>query len=281
MSEATDTLDSTGRRRPRILGILNVTPDSFSDGGRFDSTDAAIEHGLRLIDEGADIIDVGGESTRPGAQRVDVEEELERVLPVIRGLAARGVNISVDTMNARTALEAIDAGASVVNDVSGGLADPEMFRAIAGTDVTYIASHWRGHSADMNDSADYGDVVRDVRRELALRIAELIIWGVGPDRVVIDPGLGFSKRGEHNWALLGHLPDLAALGYPVLIGASRKRFLAEFAPEGAAPEARDAATGVVSALAAQAGAWGVRVHSVAETATALDIWERWERGASS
>ncbi|MDM4761649.1 dihydropteroate synthase [Galbitalea sp. SE-J8] len=271
---------TTPRPRPRIVGVLNVTPDSFSDGGRFDRTDAAIAHGLRLIDEGADILDIGGESTRPGAAPVDVETEIARVVPVIRALAGRGAGLSVDTLHARTAAAAIEAGAEIVNDVSGGLADPEMCREIARAGVTYIASHWRGR-LDGTDDAAYTDVVTDVRAELKARIAELIVWGVNPRRIVLDPGLGFSKTATQNWALLGHLPELATLGYPVLVGASRKRFLAEFAPEGAPAEERDAATSVVSVLAAQAGAWGVRVHSVAATRAALDVWERWERGASS
>jgi dihydropteroate synthase len=272
--------ESTPRPRPRIMGVLNVTPDSFSDGGRYDSTDAAIEHGLHLIDAGADILDIGGESTRPGAEPVDVATEIARVVPVIRSLAGRGVGLSVDTMHARTAAEAIGAGADIVNDVSGGLADGDMFRTIADAGVTYIASHWRGH-LDGTDDAAYADVVNDVRTELKARIAELIVWGVNPRRIVLDPGLGFSKGAAENWALLGHLPELGTLGYPVLVGASRKRFLAEFAPEGADASERDAATSVLSALAAQAGAWGVRVHDVASTRAALDVWERWERGASS
>ena len=272
--------ESTPRPRPRILGILNVTPDSFSDGGLHDSTDAAVAHGLAMREAGADLVDVGGESTRPGAERVSVEQELDRVLPVIRGLVDQRVGVSIDTMNAETAQAAIEAGAEIINDVSGGLADPEMYRVVAETGATYIASHWRGH-LDGDDDAEYDDVVYDVRHELKGRIAELIVWGVNPRRIVIDPGLGFSKNGDHNWKLLGHLPDLATLGYPILVGTSRKRFLGELLPDDAAATDRDAATAITSALAAQAGAWGVRVHNVAETKAALDVWDKWERGANS
>jgi len=272
--------ESTPRPRPRILGILNVTPDSFSDGGLHDSTDAAVAHGLAMREAGADLVDVGGESTRPGAERVSVEQELDRVLPVIRGLVEQRVGVSIDTMNAETAQAAIEAGAEIINDVSGGLADPEMYRVVAETGATYIASHWRGHLDGGDDSA-YDDVVYDVRHELKGRIAELIVWGVNPRRIVIDPGLGFSKNGGHNWKLLGHLPDLATLGYPILVGTSRKRFLGELLPDDAAATDRDAATAITSALAAQAGAWGVRVHNVAETKAALDVWDKWERGANS
>lgn len=273
--------ESTPRPRPRIMGILNVTPDSFSDGGQFASADEAIERAVALVEHGADLIDVGGESTRPGAARVSTGDEIDRVLPVIRGLVSRGIGVSVDTMNSETAAAAIDAGAEIINDVSGGLADPEMYRVIAASGATYIASHWRGHSDSMNELAEYDDVVYDVRHELKGRIAELIVWGVNPRRIVIDPGLGFAKTAEHNWKLLGHLPALATLGYPILVGTSRKRFLGELLPDDAPATDRDAPTAITSALAAQAGAWGVRVHNVAETKAALDVWDRWERGANS
>ena len=263
---------------PQIFAILNVTPDSFSDGGQFDGVDEAVSRGIELTKQGADIIDVGGESTRPGAERVDPAEEQERVIPVVRGLVAAGVPVSIDTMNASTALAAAEAGASVINDVSGGLADPEMYRVVAETGATYIASHWRGH-LDGDDDAEYDDVVYDVRHELKGRIAELIVWGVNPRRIVIDPGLGFSKTADHNWKLLGHLPALATLGYPILVGTSRKRFLGELLPDDSPATDRDAATAITSALAAQAGAWGVRVHNVAETKAALDVWSAWEKGA--
>ncbi len=255
-----------------IFGILNVTPDSFSDGGQFDETDAAIARGVELRDAGADLVDVGGESTRPGAERVPAEQEQERVLPVIRGLVAEGVEVSVDTMNASTALAAADAGASVINDVSGGLADPDMYRVIADTKLTYIAMHSRGPSAR---AAVYDDVVADVRAELKSRLAEMIVVGVDLSRVILDPGLGFAKDPEHNWQLLAHLDDLATLGHPILVGASRKRFLS---PWGEDPADRDAATAIVNALAAQAGVWGVRVHDVAATKRALEVQAAWQAG---
>jgi dihydropteroate synthase len=272
--------ESTPRPRPRIMGILNVTPDSFSDGGQFATTEDAIAHGASLVAAGADLIDIGGESTRPGAERVSVEKELDRILPVIRGLVDQRVGVSVDTMNAETAQAAVDAGAEIINDVSGGLNDPEMYRVVAETGATYIASHWRGH-LDGTEEPVYDDVVYDVRHELKGRIAELIVWGVNPRRIVIDPGLGFAKTADHNWKLLGHLPDLSTLGYPILVGASRKRFLGELLPDDSSATDRDAATSITSALAAQAGAWGVRVHNVADTKAALDVWEKWERGANS
>ena len=263
------------------MAILNVTPDSFSDGGRWASTDAAISRGVELHDQGADIVDVGGESTRPGAERVPAAEELERVLPVITELAARGIPVSIDTMNSQTALAAAQAGASIINDVSGGLADPEMYRVVAQTGLHYIAMHWRGHSQNMQELASYDDVVADVCAELKARLAELIVWGVSPDRVILDPGIGFAKTAEHNWQLLGHLADLATLGYPVLVGASRKKFLGAFLADGAPTEERDLATAVISALAAGAGAWGVRVHDVLSTKQALAVWGSWQNGAGA
>lgn len=263
----------------RIMGILNVTPDSFSDGGQFESLDAAVAHGVLLRDQGADIVDVGGESTRPGAERVPGEEEQSRVIPVVRELVAAGVEVSVDTMNSETALAAAEAGASIINDVSGGLADPEMYRAVAQTGLTYIAMHWRGPSAGMNDLASYDDVVAEVRDELKARLAEMIVWGVALDRVILDPGLGFAKNADHNWKLLGHLDELATLGQPLLIGASRKRFLGELLPEGAPTTDRDAPTAVISALAGAAGAWGVRVHDVPSTRLALDTLTAWQNGS--
>lgn len=255
-----------------ILGILNVTPDSFSDGGQFDDVDAAIARGRELRDAGADLVDVGGESTRPGAERIPAEQEQERVLPVIRGLVAEGVEVSVDTMNASTALAAAEAGASVINDVSGGLVDPDMYRVIADTKLTYVAMHSRGPSGE---AAVYEDVVAEVRADLKARLAEMVVVGVDLNRVILDPGLGFAKDAEHNWQLLAHLDDLATLGHPILVGASRKRFLS---PWGAEAAERDEATAIISALAAQAGAWGVRVHDVATTRRALDVQEAWQAG---
>jgi dihydropteroate synthase len=266
---------------PQIMAILNVTPDSFSDGGQFVQVAAAVERGIQLHAQGADIVDVGGESTRPGARRIPADHEQSRVMPVIRGLVDAGVSVSVDTMNSATAQMAADAGASLINDVSGGLADPAMYRVVAESGLHYVAMHWRGHSKNMRDLASYSDVVIDVRNELKARLAEMIVSGVAPEKVILDPGLGFAKTAEHNWRLLGNLDELASLGHPLLIGASRKRFLEEFAPEGAPPAERDAATATVSALAAQAGVWAVRVHDVPATRNAFAVWSAWENGRRS
>lgn len=271
---------STPRPRPRIMGILNVTPDSFSDGGRWENPADAVTHAVAMHAQGADIIDVGGESTRPGAERVSADEEQQRVLPIVRELAEQGIRVSIDTFNSATAIAAAEAGASIVNDVSGGLADAEMFRTIAGLEVDYIVSHWRGHSDGMNSLAQYNEVVGDVRTELQRRVAELIVWGVDERRIIIDPGLGFAKTGAHNWKLLGRIDRLQSLGFPVLVGASRKRFLGELLADDAPTTDRDPATAVISALAAQAGAWGVRVHDVPSTRAALDVWTAWENGAN-
>ena len=255
-----------------MLGILNVTPDSFSDGGEHQGIDAAAEFAAVMMADGADVIDVGGESTRPGALRVPVDEEQRRVLPVVRELVRRGIPVSVDTMNAWTASAAVEIGAAIVNDVSGGAADADMARVIADSQVLYIAMHSRGPSSSMNDRAVYRDTVAEVRRELEYRVAALIVAGVDSERIVVDPGLGFAKTAEQNWELLGRLREFGVLGHPVLVGASRKRFLADLLPDGAPVRRRDAATGVISALAAESGAWGVRVHDVAGTAQALDVW---------
>ncbi|SEM84764.1 dihydropteroate synthase [Cryobacterium sp. TMT1-3] len=254
-----------------IMGVLNVTPDSFSDGGRWASTDAAIEHGLLLHAQGADLIDVGGESTRPGAARVSPEQEQRRIIPVVTELARQGLRLSIDTFNSATARAAATAGASVINDVSGGLADPGMGAVAAETGLTYVAMHWRAHAQQMDTLADYGDVVTDVIAELRTRVDALTRAGVGRERIVLDPGLGFSKKTEHNWQLLARLDAFAELGLPVMVGASRKRFLAGVLPNGAALPDRDLPTAVVSVLAAQAGAWAVRVHDVAATRTALNV----------
>ncbi|WP_119870056.1 dihydropteroate synthase [Frondihabitans sp. 762G35] len=261
------------------MGILNVTLDSFSDGGRFARFDDAIAHARALVAEGADIIDVGGESTRPGAPRVEVHEEQRRVVPIIRELVALGLRVSIDTMNAATAFAAVEAGASIINDVSGGLADDNMAQVVADTDSTYIAMHWRGHSATMAEKATYTDTVAEVKAELFQRVAELVVQGVDPDRIVIDPGLGFAKLTEHNWQLLGHLHELGEIGLPILVAASRKRFLGALLPDEAGVRERDPATAVISALGAQVGAWAVRVHDVASTRAALDVWEAWQKGS--
>ncbi len=263
---------------PVIMGVVNVTPDSFSDGGRWFDADAAIEHALQLVAEGADVLDVGGESTRPGAARVDPDEELRRVIPVIRELAGRGLRVSVDTMRAATAQAAVEAGAEIINDVSAGLADEAMARIAADSGATYVAMHWRGHSDRMDDLAEYDDVARDVRDELARRVEELVAAGVPTERLILDPGLGFSKRAGQNWELLANLDVLAELGLPILVGASRKRFLGALLSEGAPVGDRDLPTAVVSVLSAQAGAWGVRVHDVAGTRVALDVARAWQSG---
>ena len=264
--------------RPVVMGILNVTPDSFSDGGKYETVDDAIAHAEGLIAAGANIIDVGGESTRPGAQRIDSLEEKNRVLPVIRELVARGIHVSIDTMSSATAEAAVEAGVTMINDVSGGLADKGMRRVAAESGLDFIAMHWRGPSAHMDQLAQYTDVVRTVREELKHRIAELIVAGVKPRRIIIDPGLGFAKTAQHNWQLLGRLDELTELGHRVLIGASRKRFLAPLLRDNADTDERDQPTAVISALAAESGVWGVRVHDAASTVAALDVWSAWSHG---
>lgn len=266
-------------RRTLVMGVVNVTPDSFSDGGEWFEPHDAVAHGHELLAQGADLLDVGGESTRPGARRVPVEEERRRVLPVVRELAAAGAVVSVDTTRASVAADAVAAGAVVVNDVSGGLADPDMARVVAETGVVLVAMHWRGPSDVMDALAVYDDVVTDVRDELAARLDALVAAGVRPEQVVLDPGLGFAKPGRDNWPLLAHLDVLAALGRPVLVGASRKRFLGHLlaGPDGepAPPLGRDRATAAVTALAAAKGAWCVRVHDVAGSADAVRVAAAW------
>jgi dihydropteroate synthase len=258
-----------------VMGVVNVTPDSFSDGGEWFDHDAAVRHGLDLVAEGADLVDVGGESTRPGAQRVSLAEELRRVIPVIEALTAEGVHVSVDTMRAEVAEAAITAGARLVNDVSGGLADPAMPRVVGKAGIPYVVMHWRGHSHDMQTRAVYDDVVAEVGDELRRRSEAVMAEGVDPSLIVVDPGLGFAKRPEHNWDLLAHLDALLAQGHPVLVGASRKRFLGRLlaSPDGAARpfSGCDDATVAVSALAAAAGAWCVRVHDVRPNADAVRV----------
>lgn len=277
--------DYLNRKSPRhrtiIMGVLNVTPDSFSDGGQYLDTEAAIHRGMQLVEEGADIIDVGGESTRPGAARVTLEQEQLRIIPVIGALVRAGATVSVDTMNASTALQAVDFGAKYINDVSGGIADFFMAKVVRESGATFIASHWRGHSVEMDAQAFYKDAPSDITRELGGRVTSLLAEGIRPEQLIVDPGLGFAKNAEHNWQMLGRLGDLLALGYPLLVGASRKRFLSSLLPDDATMEDRDAATVAVSVLAAQAGAWGVRVHAVARTFAALRVLDSWDKGAAS
>lgn len=242
----------------KIMGILNVTPDSFADGGRHDTYEKAVARGLEMISEGVDIIDIGGESTRPGAERVSAEEEQARVIPVIEKLSQTGIPISIDTMRAQTADKAIEAGASIVNDVSGGLADTAMHETVAELGCPYILMHWRGHSADMNSKAIYKDVVEEVISEIEIQISKAIQSGIARNNLIIDPGLGFAKEAEHNWEILRRIDEFTDLGYPVLIGGSRKRFLG-----GQTPDEREAATiDLTSSLLAKR-IWAVRVHSVA------------------
>ena len=240
-----------------VMGILNVTPDSFADGGRHNDLEAAVARGLEMIAEGVDIIDIGGESTRPGADRVSEAEEIARTIPVITELAKHGVRISIDTMRASTAEAAIKAGASIINDVSGGLADSEMLQAAARLQVPYIAMHWRGQSKDMNSKAIYGDVVSDVISELNQRIEAALDAGIQKDKLILDPGLGFAKDAEHNWAIIDSIERFVALGYPVLVGGSRKRFLG-----GETPDEREQATIELTKRLGTTGVWAVRVHSV-------------------
>jgi dihydropteroate synthase len=300
---------SPAANRCLVMGVVNVTPDSFSDGGQWFGATAAIEHGLELIAQGADIVDVGGESTRPGAQRVPADEELRRVKPVITELVKAGAVVSVDTMRAQVAEWALEAGVSLVNDVSGGLADPYMPRLVAKASIPYVVVHWRGHSHDMYSRAVYADVVREVHDELAQRIDAVTAEGVDPSMIVLDPGLGFSKNpaaqgpDAHNWQLLAGLPELAAIGgrdFPVLVGASRKRYLSRLSyPPGGRPPVppdvrageelrehrpyseNDDATAAITALSAAAGAWCVRVHQVPANADAVRVAAAYRAAARS
>ena len=270
---------------PVLMGVVNVTPDSFSDGGRWATTDAAIAHGRDLLRDGADILDIGGESTRPGATRPLVEEELGRVVPVIRALADDGATVSVDTMRAEVATEALAAGATVVNDVSGGLADPRILDVVADSDATYVCMHWRAHSDRMTDFAVYdgpGGVLAAVRDELGERVDAARAAGVPDARIVLDPGLGFAKRPEHNWTLLAGIPVLQSLGFRVLVGASRKSFLGTLlAGADGAPrpvDDREDATTALTVLLAQQRVWALRVHDVQASRDALHTYARWEQG---
>lgn len=270
----------TAPGRTRLMGVVNVTPDSFSDGGAWLQPQAAIAHGRELAAAGADILDIGGESTRPGARRVPVAEEIARVVGVIEALARDGHVVSVDTVNAATARAAVAAGAQIINDVSGGLADPGMARTVADTGALYIAQHWRGTPETMDSLAVYGDVVGEVLAELDERVAALLAAGVAREQIVLDPGLGFAKNAAQNWELLRRLDEVTAHGYPVLVGASRKRFLATVGSpvRRGTPRDRDVSTAAVTALAATQRVWGVRVHDVAGSYEARAVAEEMRRG---
>ena len=254
-----------------VWGILNVTSDSFSDGGKFLEQSAALAQAELMLAQGAAVVDVGGESTRPGAERVSEEAELAHVLPIVETLAAAGVRVSVDTMRSNVARAAVERGAAIINDVSGGLADPEMHATVAELGCWYVAMHWRGHSKQMYSLATYDDVVGEVLDELRIQAELALAAGVAPERLILDPGLGFSKQLEHNWTLLRHLDRFVATGYPILVGASRKRFLSEVSGAGSLPEERDPASAAVSVYAALHGAAAVRVHDVAASVTAVSV----------
>jgi dihydropteroate synthase len=267
-------------QRPLVMGVVNVTPDSFSDGGRYDQVDLAVEHGRALLAEGADLVDIGGESTRPGATRPLVSEELARVIPVIEQLAGQGAVVSVDTMRAEVAAAAIAAGASLVNDVSGGLADPEILEVAAERQIGYLAMHWRAHSTEMQQRASYADVVAEVCAELRARVQAALAAGIAAERLAIDPGLGFAKTAEHNWQLLQHLEVFDEFGLPVLLGSSRKSFLGslladEHGEQRPVLEREDAGVALTT-LAGLAGVWAVRVHQVRGTVDALKVVSRWQ-----
>ena len=256
-----------------VVGVLNVTPDSFSDGGLFSDTNAAVKYAQDLIQNGADLIDVGGESTRPGASRITTLEEQKRVIPVIKELTSLGIITSIDTMNSETALVAVNAGAQMVNDVSGGLADENMHKCVADLNVPYVLMHWRGHSTVMDNLATYSDVVTEVVNEIQIQVDKAIKSGIDRNKIVIDPGLGFAKNPEHNWEILKKFNQLHQLNLPIYIGASRKRFLTDFAiPRGSLePKDRDIATSIITSYASLNGAWAVRVHDVSANSSAVKI----------
>ncbi len=260
-----------------VMGILNITPDSFADGGRHYEFEDALNRAREMISEGVDIIDIGGESTRPGAERISVDEELNRVIPVITELQPLGIPLSIDTMRSEVAQAAIGAGATIVNDVSGGLADSTMAKVIAkNSSVQYVAMHWRGHSTEMQKLAIYKDVVREVREELEARVEDLLKAGVDPERIILDPGIGFAKDSEHNWALLQNIDRLQLLGYPLLIGASRKRFLGDIT-KADSPDEREAASIAVTSEMARHKVWAVRTHSVKPHKDAIAVMNRMEK----
>jgi dihydropteroate synthase len=262
--------------RPKLMGVLNITPDSFSDGGQFLKLEDALAQARLMVEQGAEILDIGGESTRPGATRVSLSQEQDRVLPVIRALRAElDVEISIDTMNSKTARAAVQAGANIVNDVSGGLADPQMFGAIRDLDCKYVLGHWRGHSDVMDGLVTYSDVAREVVGELAEQVSMAVAAGIARDRIIVDPGLGFAKDMKQNWDLVARLDELEQLGLPVLVGASRKRFLASVLnasdPASVSNPRRDVATAVLTALLLQRKLWGIRVHNVEATSDAIKV----------
>lgn len=279
MTDSSQTSTST-----EIMAVLNVTPDSFSDGGSVEGssvgerTARAVEKALRMVDQGATIVDVGGESTRPGAQRVPQEEESARVVPVVEELVRAGVTVSVDTMYAATAAACLDAGDVFINDVSGGLADEAMLRTVAERDGRFVLSHWRGHSVVMNDLAVYENAADEIKTELLQMRDRAVEAGVSAERIVLDPGLGFAKESDDNWAVLQRVDEFMSLGHPLLIGVSRKRFMGALLEEGAHVFERDLPTAIVSALCAERGVWGVRVHNVEVTKVALDVVSAWRRG---
>ncbi len=262
-------------QQPRVMGVLNITPDSFSDGGEFLSPEAALAQAKLLISQGADILDIGGESTRPGAKRVDLTTEQSRILPVIDAVRGLGVPISIDTMNSQTAVLALEAGATIINDVSGGLADSNMFGALSPYDCTYILGHWRGHSDVMDNLNAYSNVAREVVGELAEQVAMAVSSGIDRSRIVVAPGIGFAKDVKQNWDLVARLDELEQLGLPILVGASRKRFLAaalnELDPGSVSTQRRDVATAVLTALLLQRKLWGIRVHNVEATVDAIKV----------
>ena len=269
--------DTLPTGRTLVMGVVNVTPDSFSDGGRWLDADTAIRHGLDLVAAGADLVDVGGESTRPGADRVDEETELQRVLPVVRALASEGVVVSVDTMRSSVARQALAAGAAIVNDVSGGRADPQMIPVLADSDAPVVLMHWRHHSAHMQEHTTYDNVVADVIAELGEQIDAAVSAGIAAERIVVDPGLGFSKTGDQNWTVLAHLDSLSSLGHRVLVAASRKGFLGTLLADGDQPRAvdeRESATAAITTLCAAAGIWAVRVHDPRPSADAVRVVAR-------
>lgn len=269
--------------RALVMGVLNVTPDSFSDGGRWFDTDKAIAHGRELAEQGADLVDVGGESTRPGATRPSPQEEMDRILPVVTALAADGITISVDTMRAEVARAAVEAGARLVNDVSGGRADSEMFATVAALEVPYVLMHWRAHSVEMQQQTHYDDVVADVAAEMTEQLQLALAAGIAPERISLDPGIGFSKTAEQNWQVLAATEQYHQLGHPLLIATSRKRFLGHLlaGPDGELrpPVERDDATTATTALAAAAGAWCIRAHAVRPTADAVRVAAAWAAGS--